>query len=217
MQLIALFFFILGFVPVLNHEKTTTNSSVIPHKSSTAEKASAASPQTSQPLSHEDQTSVVSAKHDAPVVSPAATAQEPEQQTDFGYAAAFEKAQASDRPLVVIVTATWCAPCQVMKDQTIKQVMAKDGFHDVILALVDVDEEPELAKNLTKGKGIPHVVVFEKNEEKWKRRTLFGFQTVETLSAFIKPKYAEALSNSAEAIEAPTERIADKDQVKSIR
>ncbi len=123
-------------------------------------------------------------------------------QTDFSYANAFKKAQASDRPLVVIVTATWCAPCQVMKNQTIKQVMDKDGFENVILAFVDVDQEPSLAQNLTKGKGIPHVVVFEKRETQWKRRTLFGVQTAETLQSFIKPKFIDGSDR-------PITRIAD--------
>lgn len=111
---------------------------------------------------------------------------------DYSYTSAFSRAQKSNRPLVVIVTATWCAPCQVMKNHTIKKVMEKKGFEDVILSFVDVDQEPELAKNLTKGKGIPHVVVFEKKQQKWKRRTLFGVQTADTLTAFIKPQFADA-------------------------
>lgn len=124
---------------------------------------------------------------------------EAESRTNYSYKAAFARAQKSNRPLVVIVTATWCAPCQVMKNHTIKKVMAKDGFEDVILAFVDVDQEPALAKNLTKGKGIPHVVVFEKEERKWKRRTLFGVQTVDTLQAFIKPRFDEKQASESVA------------------
>lgn len=123
-----------------------------------------------------------------------------ETKPDYSYKAAFQRAQKANQPLVVIVTATWCAPCQVMKNQTIKQVMAKDGFEDVILAFVDVDQEPALAKNLTKGQGIPHVVVFEKKQTKWKRRTLFGVQTAETLQAFIKPRFQKSVDQDIQRV-----------------
>lgn len=138
-------------------------------------------------------------RHAAVDVEKSGTTQ-PEEKPTYSYKAALKKAQKSNRPFVVIVTATWCAPCQVMKNQTIKQVMREDGFDDVILAFVDVDQEPALAQNLTKGQGIPHVVVFEKKEEKWKRRTLFGMQTAATLKAFIKPRFAlNSIEKMAEA------------------
>ena len=41
------------------------------------------------------------------------------------YKTAFEKAQSGDKPLLVLVTAQWCPPCQVMKSTTIPQLMSK--------------------------------------------------------------------------------------------
>jgi thioredoxin-like negative regulator of GroEL len=109
---------------------------------------------------------------------------------DRTYASAFAEAQAAQRPLVVVVTATWCPPCQVLKKKVINPMEARRGFDGVILAYVDMDKEPALAKQLVGTQGIPQMIVFEKNEEKWVKRNLAGFQELATVEEFIKPKFA---------------------------
>lgn len=109
---------------------------------------------------------------------------------DRTYASAFAEAQAAQRPLVIFVTATWCPPCQVLKNKVIQPLEAKQGFDDVILAYVDMDKEPTLAKQLIGTQGIPQVIVFEKNNDKWVKRNLNGFQELATVQDFIKPKFA---------------------------
>jgi thioredoxin-like negative regulator of GroEL len=109
---------------------------------------------------------------------------------DRSYASAFAEAQAAQRPLVVVVTATWCPPCQVLKNKVIQPMEAKHGFDNVILAYVDMDKEPALAKQLIGTQGIPQMIVFEKNQEKWVKRHLNGFQELETVKEFIKPRFS---------------------------
>jgi len=109
---------------------------------------------------------------------------------DRSYAVAFEEAKQSRRPLVVVVTATWCPPCQVLKEKTLEPLENSRGFDEVVLAYVDMDKEPALAKKLVGGQGIPQLIVFEKDEEKWAKRNLTGFQTLATVREFIKPKFA---------------------------
>ena len=101
------------------------------------------------------------------------------------YREAYQDAQAGDKPLLVLVTATWCPPCQVMKQTTIPQLIRSDSFKDFHYATVDLDQEKELGKQLIGKRGLPQLIMFEKEGDKWVRRYLRGIQTVETVQAFI--------------------------------
>ena len=101
------------------------------------------------------------------------------------YAEAYRDAQAGDKPLLVLVSATWCPPCQVMKQSTIPQLMAKDAFKDFHYATVDLDQQEDLARQLIGNRGLPQFIMFEKQEGKWVRRYLKGIQSVATVEAFV--------------------------------
>lgn len=101
------------------------------------------------------------------------------------YKTAYEKAQAGDKPLLVLVTAEWCPPCQVMKTTTIPELMAKDAFKDFHFATVDLDRERGLARKLIGQRGVPQLIMFERQNGEWVRRYLRGAQTIETVEAFI--------------------------------
>ena len=127
----------------------------------------------------------------------------PDKAKDRTYASAFGEAQATNRPMVVIVTATWCAPCQVLKKQVLTPLEAEKGFQNVVLAYVNMDKEPALAKQLVGNQGIPQVIVFEKNsQKKWVRRNLTGYQELATVRDFIRPRH----SNDSNAL-----RLADQE------
>ncbi len=106
-------------------------------------------------------------------------------QSPVNYNTAFERAQAGDKPLLVLVTATWCPPCQVMKNTTIPQLMQKEAFKNCHWATVDFDAEHEIAMQLTEGKGVPQLIMFEKRDGKWVRRRIAGYKNVPTVEAFI--------------------------------
>lgn len=101
------------------------------------------------------------------------------------YREAYQDAQAGDKPLLVLVTATWCPPCQVMKQTTIPELMRKKSFKDFHYATVDLDEEKELGQQLIGNRGLPQLIMFEQEDGKWVRRYLRGIQTVETVEAFV--------------------------------
>lgn len=101
------------------------------------------------------------------------------------YAEAYRDAQAGDKPLLVLVSATWCPPCQVMKQTTIPQLMQKNAFKEFHYATVDLDQEEELARQLIGNRGLPQFIMFEKKDGQWVRRYLKGIQSVATVEAFV--------------------------------
>ncbi len=101
------------------------------------------------------------------------------------YKTAYKRAQTGDKPLLVLVTADWCAPCQQMKSSTIPKLMSRDAFQDFHYATVDLSRQETLGRKLIGKRGVPQLIVYEKRDDKWQRRYLRGAQTVETVEAFI--------------------------------
>ena len=101
------------------------------------------------------------------------------------YAEAYRDAQAGDKPLLVLVSATWCPPCQVMKQTTIPELIQKDAFKDFHYATVDLDQQEDLARQLIGNRGLPQFIMFEKHDGQWVRRYLKGIQSVATVEAFV--------------------------------
>lgn len=106
-----------------------------------------------------------------------------QQPTD--YFTAYKKAQEGSKPMLVLVTAEWCPPCQVMKATTIPQLMKQNTFSEFNYATVDLDEEEGLARQLIGDRGVPQLIMFEKRNGEWVRRYLRGIQTPETVQAFV--------------------------------
>ena len=101
------------------------------------------------------------------------------------YKTAYENAQNGDKPLLVLVTADWCPPCQTMKSTTIPRLVSKDAFKEFHYATVDLGKDEKLARKLIGNRGVPQLILFEKNDTRWERRYLRGIQTVESVEAFI--------------------------------
>ena len=101
------------------------------------------------------------------------------------YTTAYARAQSGDKPLLVLVTAEWCPPCQTMKATTIPELMSKNAFKDFHYATVDLGKEEKLARKLIGTRGVPQFILFEKNNEKWEKRYLRGIQSAQTVEAFM--------------------------------
>ena len=101
------------------------------------------------------------------------------------YRTAYESAQAGNRPLLVLVTAEWCPPCQRMKNTTMPELLSRDAFADFHFATVDYDRENDLATQLIGDRGVPQLLMFEKQDGKWIRRYITGYKTADTVEAFI--------------------------------
>ncbi len=117
------------------------------------------------------------------------------------YKQAYAKAQAGDKPLLVMVTADWCPPCRQMKATTLPQLMVRDSFEKFHFALMDFDKEKDLAKQLIGDRGLPQLIMFEKSEGKWIRRYLKGIQSVQTVESFVAKAGTFRLASNKEKIE----------------
>ena len=106
-------------------------------------------------------------------------------QQPVDYKTAYENALKGEKPLLVLITAEWCPPCQVMKKTTIPTLMQKKAFKGFHYATVDLDKETKLARELIGTRGVPQLIMYEKNEGKWVRRYLRGAQTTQTVEAFV--------------------------------
>lgn len=84
------------------------------------------------------------------------------------YAQAYAKYQ-QGRPMVVFLTAKWCASCAYVSGNL--PAIWSYGHY----VRIDIDEEPELAKSLAGGDGftIPRVIIFQKGRP---TRTYVGSQ-----------------------------------------
>lgn len=67
------------------------------------------------------------------------------------YGAAYQ-AYRNGSPMLVVVTASWCGPCQVLKGR-----LDRLGIKYVA---VDVDRQPALASRIRRGRAVPEVVAY---------------------------------------------------------
>jgi len=107
------------------------------------------------------------------------------------YAEARRATDESGRPMVVMVGATWCGPCQQMKKQVIPKVRERGLFKEVSFATVDADAEAEIAREIIGSGPVPQLVMYRKTQRGWLRRRLVGKQSVEAVEHFIKQGLAD--------------------------
>ncbi len=99
------------------------------------------------------------------------------QQCEFPeYSRAIEMSKRESRPLLVIISAKWCASCQVLKRDTIQPMQNDRSLKDCIVTIVDKDEHPELALQLMTGEVLPQIVLFNRPDQARKRFSLAGMQ-----------------------------------------
>jgi thioredoxin-like negative regulator of GroEL len=103
------------------------------------------------------------------------------------YAQAYEQSIKQQKPLMVVVGAPWCPACNVLKDSTLRP-MAQTGELDAVsLVVVNRDEDPELANQLTKGEQmIPQIILYTPDNGQWKRQKLLGFQSKQPIRSLIR-------------------------------
>ena len=102
-----------------------------------------------------------------------------------GYADAHQQMEKTGRPMLVMVSTDWCAPCQVMKKTVIPQVRQRGLLGRVAFAIVNPDRDRDLANRLTGGGPVPQLVLYRKTPNGWLRRNLVGGQSVEAVEKFI--------------------------------
>jgi thiol-disulfide isomerase/thioredoxin len=119
------------------------------------------------------------------------------------YSTAYQKSLDTGRPLVVLLGAPWCPACLTMKNSVLPEVVQNNGLKDVEFTYVDVDQNLSLANRLAQGRSIPQLIRFEKTTKGWDRQYLFGIQTSDAVTTFVKGK-PHAQASSAAPVK-PTE------------
>jgi thioredoxin-like negative regulator of GroEL len=110
-----------------------------------------------------------------------------EQIMQQNYEEAYKQSISEHKPLMVVVGAPWCPACNVLKETTIRSMAQTGELDDVSLAVVNRDEDPELAKKLTEGERmLPQIIVYTKDQGRWKRRKLLGFQPKQPVRRLIR-------------------------------
>jgi thioredoxin-like negative regulator of GroEL len=112
-----------------------------------------------------------------------------EHQVQQNYAEAYQQSLKEQKPLMVVVGAPWCRACNVLKESTIGPMAETGELDNVSLAVIDREADPELAQQLTEGdKMLPQIIVFTKDKDdgRWKRRKLLGFQPKQPVRSLIR-------------------------------
>ncbi len=120
--------------------------------------------------------------------------QKVENEAEETYAEAHRVTLKTGKPLVVMVGADWCGPCQNMRRTILPRVREHGLFRKIAFAHVNVDRERELASQLTGGGAVPELIMFRKTKNGWLRRKMIGSHSVEEVENFIN----EGLAMDAE-------------------
>jgi thioredoxin-like negative regulator of GroEL len=119
--------------------------------------------------------------------------------SSLNYRDAYAEAQDSKRPLMIVIGADWCQACKDLKETTIPEMQRQGKLDGVVLTFVDLDENPELAKQLLGGTSIPQVVVFAKGETGWNRKQLTGRQSADSITTLLAPALSIAKTPATSA------------------
>lgn len=118
---------------------------------------------------------------------------------DASYAEAHRAMMETGRPMVILVGAEWCPACRTMKHEVTPEVTRGGGFKDATFAIVDTDEQPELAHKLMKGNSIPQLVVYRKTEKGWRTNRLIGAQSPEAVEQLVALAVSDAVTGPLDA------------------
>lgn len=110
-----------------------------------------------------------------------------DQPTQLNYAEAYRNSVSEQKPLLVVVGAPWCPACTTLKESTILPMAETGELDGVSLAMINKDEDPELAQQLTGGETlIPQIILYTPEHGTWKRQRLKGFQAKQPIRHLIK-------------------------------
>jgi thioredoxin-like negative regulator of GroEL len=135
---------------------------------------------------------------------PAEPAKKVEADDEESYTQAHEVTLKTGKPLVVMVGADWCGPCQNMRRSILPRVREHGLFRKVTFAHVNVDKDRDLAKQLTEGNSVPQLVMYRKTKDGWARRIMVGAHSVEEVEKFINEGLPADADDAQASKESPT-------------
>jgi len=98
-----------------------------------------------------------------------------------------DTASRSEKPILTVFSAKWCAPCQLMKNSVIKPMEASGELNSVSLVMVDVDIDKEFtSRQIGEDFTIPTIILFFKEDGRWLRYKIIGYQTKDKILQIIE-------------------------------
>lgn len=107
-------------------------------------------------------------------------------QAVMNYREAYKLANESNDPWLILVSASWCGPCIELKNTTIPNMQKSGKLDKVIVTHIDIDEEPDLSKQLRSNSSVPELIFFRKRNNRWLKRVLIGKQSEESIENLIR-------------------------------
>jgi thiol:disulfide interchange protein len=92
------------------------------------------------------------------------------------YEAAYKQAFLKKKPLLVMLTATWCAPCQSYKSDVLEPMDRANEFDGFVFVKLDYDQNKDVANRIMEQTGnrrLPQLVTYAFDGTEWKRDQLF--------------------------------------------
>ena len=102
------------------------------------------------------------------------------------YVEAYQEASKTGKPLLVMVTATWCGPCQNMKSTVLPEVRRRGVLKEFSFGMVDVDRERALVQQLGGTGPIPQLVCYRQGKGQWYRSKLVGNRGADKVEEFLR-------------------------------
>lgn len=102
------------------------------------------------------------------------------------YAEAYQESSATGKPLLIMVTATWCGPCKAMKSTVMPEVRRRGILKEFSFGLVDVDQERQLVQQLGGTGPIPQLVCYRQGKGQWYRSKLIGNRGADQVEQFLR-------------------------------
>lgn len=129
--------------------------------------------------------------------------------TDYPtYAEAYQEASETGKPLLVMVTATWCGPCQNMKSTILPEVRRRGVLKEFSFGLVDVDRERKLVQQLGGTGPIPQLVCYRQGKGQWYRSKLVGGRGADQVEQFLRSAASRHDAANGKAAKSATVRKA---------
>jgi len=110
------------------------------------------------------------------------------------YAEARQRTMETGRPMVVMVTAEWCAACKDMEKRVLPRIR-RGLLGRVVYCHVDLDKERELGDQLRAGGPIPQLIAFRRTEQGWHNTRLIGGHSVERVEQFLEEQIGDEKSD----------------------
>ena len=113
-----------------------------------------------------------------------------------GYDKAYHQSLDTGKPLLVLVGADWCGACQVMKKRVMPQLDKEGILRDIHCTELNLADDEDLARRISKVNTIPCLILFTKSGGKWQKSELIGMHNQKSVKAFLDKHATPAVATN---------------------